>query len=365
MICAGAGNADIANISNIATECGLMYGSPRPQNGGSSFQFYPGTNWSIPLYACASTTKAVIKTVDFQFNQTDDLAGVKVIGLADKLYSDEASMPLWGVEKTNNNLSDVNAIWGLVSSPNQGNISLSTLRKESLYLPGFVNYGDVSTFRKIRNFPGTTFHLEALSSIFQIGQSVEIDYTGKSSLALARLWQKHSHNTESAHQILNLVWTDLAANSVVGTRGMHDDPKAVKRAEANDDKYPVLKYHRRIRYRLQYAVPAIFVLILLVLILIATVLSCLRDSGIKKLKRFLMKTSQARILTARLYGTSSPEMDSDRGLWGDKKSWRETMGRKEITLSQQHEQVVIHDSKFSERTEPLLQADSIQLTAMK
>lgn len=343
----------------------MLYGSPRPQDGGSSFQFYPGTNWSIPLYACASTTKAVIKTVQFQFNRTDDLAGVKVTGLANKVYPDEASMPLWGVEKTENNLSDVNAIWGLVSSPNQGNISLSTLRKESLYLPGFVKYGEVSTFGKIRNFPGTTFYLEALSSVYKIGQTAEMDYTGKSSLALARLWQKHSREAESANRILNLVWTDLAANSVVGTRGMHDGPKAVKRAEANDDKYPVLKYHRRIRYRLQYAIPAIIVLVLLVLILIATVLSCIRDSGIKKLKRFLMKTSQARILTARLHGTSSPEMDSDRDLWSDKKDWRETMGLKEITLSQKHDQVVIHDSKFSERTEPLLQADSIQLTVMK
>lgn len=291
-----------------------------------------------------------------------------VTRIADKTYSDDSSKPLWAVEKTDMLLRDVNPIWGIVSSPDQGNISLSTLRKESLYLPGFANMAGTSTFDESRNLPGTKFHLNALSTAYEIGSTDVMEYTGKSSLALAKLWQRCSRHAASSHKVLNLVWTDLAANAVVGTRGMHEQSGSIhKRAAASqdDDLYPVLNHHRRIRYHLQYAIPAIIVLVLTVLILLATLVSCIRDSGIRKLKRFLMKTSQARILTARLYGTSSPEgMNSDRGMWSDKKGWRETTGRKEISLSQHHEQVVIHDSKFAERTEPLLE-EPIYLSSMK
>ena len=85
--------------------------------------------------------------------------------------------------------------------------------------------------------------------------------------------------------------------------------------------------------------------------------------------RFLKKTSQARLLTARLYGTSSPpEYDMARGMEvspsSAQKAWRDTIGRKQITLSAQQEQVVIHDAKYSERSEPLLQENPVHLGSM-
>ncbi|RJE25969.1 hypothetical protein PHISCL_01654 [Aspergillus sclerotialis] len=373
-VCRGAGAADVANISHIAAQCGLLLGTPRRQDGTSSLLFYPGTNWSVPLYSCISTTKAVIKNVHFLFNGSDDLSGVTVTGLADKVYKDDSSKPLWGVEKTGMNLTDVNPIWGLVSSSNQGNISLSTIRKESLYLPGYVGWGDVSTFGEIRNLPGVHFHLDALSSTYKISSGPsDMDYTGKSSLALFQKWQTYTRDAESAKNVPNLVWTDLAANSVLGTRGMHTQSKdnsIQKRAESDKDNlYPVTTYHQRIRYHLPYAIPAIIVLVLTAVILLFTLLSCLRRSGINKMDRFLKKTSQARILTARLYGTSSPsEYDKVRGKEASpssaKKAWRDTMGRKEITLSAQQEQVVIHDARYSERSEPLLQENPVYLSNM-
>ena len=316
----------------------------------------------------------MIKTVHFMFNGSNDLSGVTVTGLSNKVYTNESSKPLWGVENTHMNLSDVNPLWGLVSSPDQGNISLSTTRKESLYLPGYVGFGEVSTYGAIRNMPGSQFHLDALSSAYQIGSgTADIDYTGKSSLALFQKWQTYTRDAESAKNIPNLVWTDLAANSVLGTRGMHTqnkDSAIQKRAEPDKDSlYPVTTYNQRIRYHLPYAIPAIIVLVFTAVILLFTLLSCLRHSGLKKMDRFLKKTSQARILTARLYGTSSPELDMARGIHtsssSSKKTWRETMGRKEITLSAQQEQVVIHDAKFSERMEPLLQETSVDLTHVK
>lgn len=46
------------------------------------------------------------------------------------------------------------------------------------------------------------------------------DCTGTTNFAMFRLWQNLSDTSSSATQILNLIWTDIAAISVVGTRGL-------------------------------------------------------------------------------------------------------------------------------------------------
>lgn len=364
--CSGAGAKDMGNISNFAAQCGLLYGAPRPQGGDSSIVFTPGSNWTIPLYSCISASKAVIKTVKFRFNSSSDLSGETVTEISEKTYSDESSKPLWGVENTNMRLEDARPLWGLVSSPEQGNISLSTLRNDALYLPGYAASADQWGVVTVdENLPGVNFHANSLARAFGIGSGLDmsatIHYTGESNIAMFRLWQNYSLHADNAARILNLVWTDYAANTVVGTRGMHDQDAgaaAQKRetSSSQDDLYPVKNYHRRIRYHIPYGIPAFIVLFFSAIIFACTILSCLFKSGPRKMKRFLMKTSQGRILTARLYGTSSPSPEySSRGFKATKE-WRDTVGRKEISLSQQQpEQVVIHDSKFSERTEPLLQ----------
>lgn len=349
----------------------MLYGAPRPQNGDSSIVFVPGSNWSIPLYSCVTATKAIVKTVKFQFNGSDDLSGLTVTGLTEKKYSNQSSKPLWGVEVTNQELVNTSPLWGLVSSPDQGNISLSTLRKESLYLPG--NLGSYSQMAAVAdNVPGTSFHTQALLEAYQIGDSQQkADYSGKSNMALFRLWQNYSSDPANAARILNVVWTDWAANTVVGSRGIHTNGSATlhKRSSTSQDLYPVINYHRRIRYHLPYAIPAIVALFFAALILVGTVVACFGDSGPRKMKRFLMKTSPARILTARLYGSSSPQpptytSSGITSILSRGKQWQDTTGRKDISLSQQQpDNVVIHDSKFAERTEPLLY-DGMHLTPM-
>ena len=111
---------------------------------------------------------------------------------------------------------------GLISSAYHGNISLSTIRKKSLYIPGYVTL-DASTGEEYQNLPGVDFHSQSLGSVFEIDSINEVDtYSGKDNLALLRHWREYSGNASSAGQILDLVWTDQAANVVVGTRGMHN-----------------------------------------------------------------------------------------------------------------------------------------------
>lgn len=60
-MCVGAGGNDTASIDTIATQCGLLYGAPWPQNGNPSTIVIPGSNWIVPLCSCISMTKALIK----------------------------------------------------------------------------------------------------------------------------------------------------------------------------------------------------------------------------------------------------------------------------------------------------------------
>lgn len=341
-----------------------MYGAPQPKDGNYTIMVPPGSNWSVPMYSCILTTKALIKTVNFRFNGSrDDLSSVTVTGIRDKEYPSENSKPLWGVEKTNKTLADVRPLWGLLSSPDQGNISLSTLRKESLFLPGYVGLKDAAT-TGYQNLPGVNFQSQAIDVSFGINTvNSGDDYSGKANLALFRLWQEYSRDPKDAGRILDLVWSDKAANVVLGTRGLHDPVPA---GSSDDGRVPVTFYHRRIRYHLRYAIPAIILLALAALAVLGTLLSCLRNPGFSKMNRLLMKTSQGRILmagwgqnpnagmqftrakdgsvTAREYPADKPSND---------KEWRQTIGRKKISVRQDGNQLVVLDADGSRPAQPL------------
>ena len=173
------------------------------------------------------TVKATIKRVTFRFNGTDDLSGLKVIEINNKVYPDEESKPLWGVERSNLKLRNVNPLWGLISSPDQGNISLHTLRQESLYLSGFSDGSKFSSKWNVQNLSGVGFYSEALGTLFDLAAMSPTDltlipnYSGKMNLDMYRRLQDLSRSAESTAKILKLIWTDLSANAVVGTRGLH------------------------------------------------------------------------------------------------------------------------------------------------
>src|SRR5271155_4000601 len=120
ILCQGAGGQDYANITNFAAVCGLMYGAPRRHDGSASLIFDPGSSWTIPMYSCISATKALVKTVSFRFNGSDDLSGLTVTSLTDKVYPNDTSKPLWGVEDTQMALADVKPLWGLVATHGRG-----------------------------------------------------------------------------------------------------------------------------------------------------------------------------------------------------------------------------------------------------
>jgi hypothetical protein len=348
VLCQGAGGADLANITNVGVVCGQVYGAARPADGSSSLIFEPGSQWSIPLYSCASGSRAVIKTVDFVYNGTAGLKNLQVANVADKQYSSDGDMPLWGVENTQSELQDVYPLWGLVSPAYKGRSDMSVIQKASLWLPGWFNskFGPVLTSSD--NVPGSRFHTTMLGAAYSLDQlnpnlDHTTDYSAASNLAMYAQWQRYSRQPETTSKIINLIWTDLAANSVLGTRGWLSNaissPNAVQKrngSSGSSSSSPVngqtrnvdiLIYHRVIRYHWYFAIPALITLLVVILIALEMFfLMIFAHARPSYLRMYLNHTSVSRIMTNFLYpGLTDPQAPT--------KEWAPVAGTKNIDIS--------------------------------
>ena len=317
-------------MSNIAVGCGLVYGVPQRQSPGNSMMFdEPGTSWSIPLYSCATGVKSTIKTVSFRFNGSDDLSGLKVQGISPKLYANQSSKPLWGVENTNLSIDDVNPLWGLVSPESAHQMGMPTLRQESLWLPGFAN-GVLSTKPSYQNLPGVQFHTTALAGTYDNepgAASGFFDYTGARSYSLLRKWQQLSSTAGGTAEMLNLIWTDIAANYVLGTRSATTSAASEMKAPH----FPVIFYKTRVGFHLMYGIPAFITLLMTALVCVFAAGSILlKGSGPRRMTTFLNWTSTGRIFTSHL-----PDDDTNTIFVPLKRTekWTEEEGRQEITVT--------------------------------
>lgn len=225
----------------------------------------PGSNWSIPLYSCATGVKATVKSVSFKFNGTDDLNGLKVVGIRGKTYPDNHSMPLWGVENSGMLLNDIQPLWGLVSPKSAGQLGLSTVRQEHLWLPGTTG-GDVfSTDPYYQNLPGVGFYKTALAGTYGVaaGSIGFFDYSGASDMPILRQWQQLSRTSDGTSQILDLIWTDIAANYVLGTRSMATSSaggNSTNEPDTSTNNVSVIFYGHKIRFHILYGIPAFLTL---------------------------------------------------------------------------------------------------------
>jgi hypothetical protein len=334
---------DYANISNIAISCGLVYGVAQRQTAGSPLMFDdPGSRWSIPLYSCATGVKATIKTVSFRFNGSDDLSGLKVGGISPKTYLDNSSKPLWGVENTRQLLRDVRPLWGLVSPESARKLGLSTVRQEHLWLPGTGELGTLSTIPDTQNLPGVDFYTTALAGTYDVSGGAAggfFDYSGSASYSLLRQWQQLSQTTTGTARVLNLIWTDIAANYVLGTRSLATFPGNGSNSEHADTivlSIPVVFYDSRVRFHLVYGIPAFLTLLMTALVCAFAVGSIfLQGSGPRRMTIFLNWTSTGRIFTS--LGQDSEEVAI---LLSPKpsKNWIEEEGRHKITVTDQGEE---------------------------
>jgi hypothetical protein len=298
--------------------------------------------WSQKIFTCASAVKATIKTVSFDYNGTDEnsLKNLHVTAIEDKVYKDQASMPLWGVEDTGNAFtsSEINLAWGIISPEYQINPNVSAFRQPALYLPGWIDPRGVFTRNGLdENLPGSDFSIAALGASYCVGTDPNsascsnfqsngggLDYTGATNMAMWARWQNLTKNAEDAAIIPNLIWTDTAASGVVGTKGVLGPGNT---AQYNLVALPVTPTVQKIRYHWPYAIPALLVALMLVLItFLALIVTCFKGVGIHRMRLHLHQTSPGRIYTNFLYpGPSVMTMRT--------REWGRHLGRKQIDFS--------------------------------
>ncbi|SCO87604.1 uncharacterized protein FRV6_11731 [Fusarium oxysporum] len=324
-----------ANITNILVNCGLMRGVPQRQDPGTHLAFETGSKWSQKMFACATAVKATIKTVSLTYNRTDGfLQTLAVTDIKDKQYTGEGSMPLWGVEEMGDRyrLAELNPIWGLVSPAYQDVANVSTVRQPSLFLPGWVNplsIGNSGLISSRNNLPGSDFSVAVLSAAYNVGGDLLgnglMDYTGESSIAMWARWQNLSSNAETAALIPNLIFADISASAVVGTKGVLGPGNTARKNPVPISVTPMIT---TVRYHIPYAIPAaISALLLFVLACGALLTVILRQDGLSQMREHLQGLSPGRIYTTLL----SPGQGSDMLMRGEE--WSKKFGRDVIDLS--------------------------------
>lgn len=254
-----------------------------------------------------------------------------------KTYASPSDLPLWAVESVHGDgtVSDVAPLWGVLgtaaSASAVGDLvaNVSTTAQRSLRLPGalgayslLLTGGEFAPQRMGQNVPGADFYGQALMNAFGVtrpgysggGYEGYGDYSGRTGLALYSKWRELSDGgAEDVSAIVNLVWTDIAANSVVGTKGWGLGSDADAGALPT---VPVTAYRRRVRYHIPYAVPGFVVLAeAAVALAVAIALLVAGRTGPRKLRTLLESTSAGRIMGLFLWPDKSAEQGTTTSEW--------------------------------------------------
>ncbi|KAF6835364.1 hypothetical protein CMUS01_05815 [Colletotrichum musicola] len=333
-ICSGAGARDFANISNIYVGCGLLRGPPRRTDGNDpdSALFENHSKWSSPLYSCATAMRAVVKTVSFTVNGTDGLNSLSVDSIKPKEYASPDDHPLWALEDSGLAMDGISPIWGIISPEYASRPNISTVKQPAFHLPGYSSSLLRSSLQPplgvMRyNLAGSDFPSEVMRTLFASGLATGVlgvewpfDLAGAASMTILRRWQTLARDPRSAADIIKLLWTDVAASAVVGTKGALGPGNA----GAADEAVPIeiRPYGRRIKYRYAFGLPAF--LLLLVMGCVAGVLivsAVLGSSTVGVLRRRMRELTVGRVLTTFLYPESG-DMSMTSAAWsranGDK-----------------------------------------------
>lgn len=325
---------NVVNISTLGIKVGLVYGAPNRPDGLDSQALDPWTNWTQTVMACASVARASIKTVRFFANGTT-LSDAQVLNISAKIYENPSNMPVWATERTNLTVRNLTPFWGIVDSKYEDSPALWTRRSDQLYLLAGQGYntGDLSTGAD-GNPSGIP--LISLSAAYQVGGSITgsgmFDYSGQNSFALTVKWRELSRSPQTAPQIINLIFTDIMANTLLGTKAGNLPSGTNSTAVSGSRQYQnfVQTWEKKIVYDIRYAIPAIILLTLwLPILLVALILWCTSRASIAALKQLINQLSAGRLSTNLLLRTDSPSLPAD----ASSKEWSEKAGSTVIGFS--------------------------------
>lgn len=294
------------------------------------------------MYTCASSVKATIKTIEFTFNGTSSLKDISVSSIADKNYTNPEDQPLWGVENIDPsldfNISDINLLWGLVSNAYENDTDITTIRGKDFYLPVAYSNTDMSVFKD--TLAASTVFTTAWNSVYQevawiAGTSFGglPSYSGDTQYSLFLKWRNLSGTPDGAARILNLIWTDLVASAVVGTKtGFENNSAPVQPGVLGQRS--VHEYQSVVIYgNLLFAIPAFAMLGLwAILLVVAIILFISRQVTFAMILYYMNQSSLGRAVL-------QAEQQNPRMITSNSKVWTENYGENIIGIRPYGEQV--------------------------
>ena len=301
-LCQGTTGKREPNISLVHVRCGFLYGAPQPLFPEDPRIFQPQSRWKQSLYVCASGVRASIKRVDFMVNGTATLDDLRITGVNDKIYEDNASKPLWGLEKTYVSSFDASPIWGIIDNRFEHAPDLHTLRAEKFWIPTSGSSFSGVTVGNSDNLASASAIASGLQSVYGSTSgmaSLGLDgYSGENNMALFQYWQTLSKSPSTANKIINLIYTELLATATVGTKSAIISSND---GLGSNTRNRVAMYERRLQYKIVYAIPAFIVLVIIVLVSLALLCSLLTRFSRKKFSTLLNQTSTGRVVTNLVY----------------------------------------------------------------
>lgn len=158
-----------------------------------------------------------------------------------------------------------------------------------------------------------------------------IDYTGSKNRAMALKWMNLSKSAESLHKIPNLIWTDIAASMLVGTKSVV--------SAMPDSKMQVQMFRQEITYNYLYAIPGILcwaIWVILLAFLGISTISKRRTSPLSPghLKELINKLSLGRALVLARDPDEIVHLSN-----ASTKEWLKDVGRMPIEISGPREQL--------------------------
>ncbi|KAK1047674.1 hypothetical protein LTR74_017697 [Friedmanniomyces endolithicus] len=167
-------------------------------------------------------------------------------------------------------LKDVDPLWGLIDASMRDSVNLKAIQAEQIYIPASASAiwkNTLSASYGVEYLPA----IQAPAMIWQTAYASDLtpsvqDLSGFSSLAVATRWKQMSAYSTGTAAIMNLRWTDLAANALIGTRSwlsngsLPPNLQGLQRRDSvpsiGDGQVPVYVYQRVIHYHWVYGIPA-------------------------------------------------------------------------------------------------------------
>jgi len=348
--CKGALGGDKVNISTLDIGLGYVAGPAVMINQSDPNNASSAATWERPCYVCAAATKVSIKTVRFRYNSTKEvnLNSLEIMYIKDKVYASDAEKPGWGFETpwmnatTTWNLSMIDPLWGFIEPAISDNPNVTILRSEHFYIPASyqttaaTSWGSSWNNQHLDYTPATSGPSAAWAAVFSHPST---DPYTSDDLNQQMFVREMTVNATSTSRLLNLMWTDMAANTMVGTRGIHQaryqplQPLVKKRDGGSDFDnlpagwYPVYTLDRRIRYRWIYGIPALLCIGVVGLAVTLALVGMVFGYGtVTRLRWYMFNISSGRVFASYVY----PE--SMAGKSAETKQWIQTVGLKPIQV---------------------------------